>query len=63
MRRLVLLSAATCLLAGGVAPALAKPDVPPVPVGVSGNGNGGICVTVSYQVPQCVDLGQTAAAR
>ena len=40
---------------GAAAPAFAKPDIP---VTVTGEPNGGICVTISRQVPQCVDLGQ-----
>jgi hypothetical protein len=50
----------TALLTAGItlgvaAPALAKPDIP---VTVTGEPNGGVCVTISYQVPQCIDLGQ-----
>jgi hypothetical protein len=50
----------TAVLTAGVTfgfagPALAKPDIP---VTVTGEPNGGICVTISEQVPQCVDLGQ-----
>ena len=61
MRRLVLgtLSltiGALSLATGLAAPAQAGP--PPIPVGVSGEPNNGICVTISYMVPQCVDLGQ-----
>ena len=61
MRRLLLATIAVGITAGAAAPALAKPNVPPVPVTVTGNGNNGVCVTVSYQVPQCVDLGQIGA--
>lgn len=56
MRRLVLTATALVLAGGAAAPALAG-ELPPI-IGVGGNGNGGVCVTISYQVPQCVDLGQ-----
>jgi hypothetical protein len=55
MRLLVTALITAGITIGAAAPALAKPDIP---VTVTGNGNGGICVTISYQVPQCVDLGQ-----
>jgi hypothetical protein len=56
MRRLVLSLVALGLATGFAAPALAGP--PPIPVGVSGEPNNGICVTISYMTPQCIDLGQ-----
>ena len=59
MRRLLIGTIAAGIAAGAAAPALAGP--PPIPVGVTGNGNGGICVTVSYMVPQCIDFGQPGA--
>jgi hypothetical protein len=46
---------ATGITIGAAAPAFAKPDIP---VTVTGNGNGGVCVNISYEVPQCVDLGR-----
>ena len=56
MRRLLTASLLTAgMLAGFAAPAFAKPDIP---ITVTGEPNGGICVTISRQVPQCVDLGQ-----
>jgi hypothetical protein len=59
VRRLILTTAAIALAGGVAAPALAT-ELPPI-VGVGGNGNGGVCVTISYQVPQCVDLGQVGS--
>ena len=62
MRRLILAATALGIAAGFTAPALASPTAPPpLPVTVTGNGNNGVCVTISYQVPQCVDLGQIGA--
>ncbi len=58
MRRLVLATLAVGVAAGLAAPALAKPPVPPVPVGVGGDGNNGVCVYAFSWVPQCVDVGQ-----
>ena len=56
MRRLLTASLITAgIFAGTAAPAFAKPDIP---ITVTGEPNGGICVTISKQVPQCVDLGQ-----
>ena len=65
MRRLAL-AIATAAVAGGAAAstgtaASVVAGPPPLPVGVTGHGNNGVCVTVSYQVPQCVDLGQIGA--
>jgi hypothetical protein len=61
--RRIALATTTIALAGGlVAPAFTTASVvagpPPLPVGVSGHGNNGVCVWISEQVPQCVDLGQ-----
>jgi len=65
VRRLALTTAAAAIVGGVAASTGAAASVvagpPPVPVGVTGNGNNGICVTISYQVPQCVDLGQVGA--
>jgi hypothetical protein len=58
MRRLVFSTVALGLAAGLAAPALAAQNPPPVPVGVGGDGNNGICVYAFTWVPQCVDLGQ-----
>ena len=56
MRRLVIASLLTAgITVGAAAPAFAKPDIP---ITVTGEPNGGICVTISRQVPQCIDLGQ-----
>ena len=54
-RRLVLASVAITVAGISAAPAMAKPDIP---VGVGGNGNGGVCVYAFHWVPQCVDTGQ-----
>ncbi len=52
--RFVLFSAVLAgSLAGLAGPAVAAPDLPPL-VGVH-NGEDGLCVTVSLQVPFCVD--------
>ena len=60
MRRVLLGSAALIgalgLTTGFAAPALAGP--PPIPVTVTGEPNNGICVQISYMVPQCIDIGQ-----
>jgi hypothetical protein len=55
MRLLIAALLTAGISVGAAGPAFAKPDIP---VTVTGEPNGGICVTVSYQVPQCVDLGQ-----
>jgi len=56
MRRLLIASLLTAgITVGAAAPAFAKPDIP---ITVTGEPNGGVCVTISYQVPQCIDLGQ-----
>jgi len=59
VRRLLIGTIAAGIAAGAAAPALAGP--PPIPVGVTGHGNGGICVTVSSMEPQCIDFGQPGA--
>ena len=60
MRRRVVLASIALVVAGGSAvPALAKPSIP---VGVGGNGNGGVCVYAFTWVPQCVDTGQIGSS-
>jgi hypothetical protein len=61
VRRLLIGTIAAGIAVGAALPSFAQPVVPPVPVTVTGHGNGGVCVTISYQVPQCVDLGQVGA--
>ncbi|HET6817643.1 MAG TPA: hypothetical protein VFH66_10510 [Mycobacteriales bacterium] len=58
-RRLVLASVAVAVAGFSAVPAMAKPDIP---VGVGGNGNGGVCVYAFSWVPQCVDTGQIGSA-
>jgi hypothetical protein len=47
------------IAAGAAAPALAGP--PPIPVTITGHPNGGICVIISDQEPQCIDFGKPTA--
>lgn len=54
MRRLVIAAATVGIMAAGSASALAT-TAPPVPVGVSHDSNGGVCVGAFYWVPQCTD--------
>ena len=60
MRRMVLGTVALGLAIGCAAPALAGP--PSIPVTVTGEPNNGICVQISYMVPQCIDLGEPGVA-
>jgi hypothetical protein len=57
-RAVVVLTLVGAAVAGFAAPAVAKPPVPPVPVGVGQDSHGDVCVYGFSWVPFCLHSAQ-----